>query len=217
MGIAELDKENATLNISAQIIIYGDAANPPLAQQIAMEIGEYWNAPSASVSIKGVLYKIIFHISGQHNPALQPDDVFYNDDPRLNFFRVEEYSEIDISFVDGIGCNTGYFKLANLLNNSTTAAHEFGHTIGLEHPHDLDIRGVGTPGIMYPRGTLVDPHFQYDPDALPRAVGGTINPTHRKVLLQDIEDLHLDKLSYNKDGRAILGDFSSIWHHKHLK
>lgn len=215
MGIAELDTENQIIHITAHIIIYGDAANPVLAEQIATEIQEYWNAPAASVYIRGTPHKIVFHISGEHNPNLQPDDIFYNDDPRLNFFRVEEYCEIDISFVDGIGCNTGYFKLANLLNNSTTAAHEFGHTIGLEHPLDLDIRGVGTPGIMYPRGTLVDPHFQYDPEAQPRAVGGTINPTHRKVLEKDIEDLHLEKLPFNKDGRAILGDFSSIWHHKH--
>ena len=99
-----------------------------------------------------------------------------------NYFRVEEFSESHISFVDGIGSNTGYFKLDNLLNNSTTAAHEFGHTLGLLHPEHLDIRGKGAPGIMYPRGTIVDPHFQYDPDAEPAATGGTMNPFHRKVL-----------------------------------
>ena len=61
-----------------------------------------------------------------------------------------------------VGCNTGYFKLENLYKGSTTAAHEYGHTLGLQHPADLDLRGKGIPGIMYPRGTLVDPQFQYD-------------------------------------------------------
>lgn len=217
MGIAELDRENSLVVIQAHIIIYGDAANDALAQQIADEIEQYWNAPEAMVSIKGNYYKVVFKITAAYHPNLEPEDIFHNDDPTLNFFRIEEYSELDISFVDGIGCNTGYFKLANLLNHSTTAAHEFGHTIGLEHPHDLDIRGVGTPGIMYPRGTLVDPPFQYDPAAAPRAIGGTINPTHRKVLQKDIDDLHLEKLSFDKNDQAVVGDFSSIWHHKHQK
>ncbi len=215
MGIAELDKETSTLKIRAHIILYGDAASQVLADEIALEIENYWNEPQAQVIIKGNSYRVAFKITAEHRPSLQPDDIFHNDDPSLNFFRVEEFSAIDISFVDGVGSNTGYFKLANLHNNSTTAAHEFGHTIGLEHPTHLDIRGLGHPGIMYPRGTLVDPHFQYDPAATAATNGGTINPVHRKVLQQDIANLHLEKLSFNKDGKAILGDFSSVWHHKH--
>ncbi|MBI2730486.1 MAG: hypothetical protein HYX40_07020 [Sphingobacteriales bacterium] len=121
-----------------------------------------------------------------------------------------------ISFVDDIPCNTGYFKLDNLLNNSTTAAHEYGHTIGLKHPELLDIRGEGQPGIMYPRGTICDPHFQYDATAEPLAPGGTINPYKRKVLQKDIDALKLHRLSFDKNGKAILGDFSSIGHDKHL-
>jgi hypothetical protein len=215
MGIAELDKENNLLVLKAHIILYGDAASGILAQQVAEEIETYWSAPQAVVSIKNISYTVVFKITGEYNPLLQPEDIFENDNPLLNFFRVEEYSSLDISFVDGLGCNTGYFKLLNLSNHSTTAAHEFGHTIGLEHPHNLDIRGKGTPGIMYPRGTLVDPHFQYDPSVPAATVGGTINPVHRKVLQQDIDDLHLHKLSFDKNNRAVVGDFSSIWHHRH--
>lgn len=102
------------------------------------------------------------------------------------------------------------------MNNSTTAAHEFGHTLGLDHPQVLDIRGSGTPGIMYPRGTLVDPRFQYDPAIAAGLKGGTLNPVTRKVQQQDVDLLHLDKLKFSQEGKAVVGGFTSVWHHKHL-
>lgn len=214
MGIAELDTINSLLTLKAHIILYGDAASDALAQQVATEIETYWTAPKAGVVIKGIMYIVVFKTTASFSPGLQPEEIFENDNPLLNYFRVEEYSAMDISFVDGLGCNTGYFKLLNLSNNSTTAAHEFGHTLGLPHPHDLDLRGKGAPGIMYPRGTLVDPAYQYDPAAAAGAIGGTMNPAHRKVLQKDMDDLRLHRLSFN-DNKAVVGEFSSIWHHKH--
>lgn len=214
MGIAELDTINSLLTLKAHIILYGDAASDALAQQVATEIETYWTAPRAGVVIKGITYTVVFKTTASFSPDLQPEEIFENDNPLLNYFRVEEYSAMDISFVDGLGCNTGYFKLLNLSNNSTTAAHEFGHTLGLPHPHDLDLRGKGAPGIMYPRGTLVDPAYQYDPAAAAGAIGGTMNPAHRKVLQKDMDDLRLHRLSFN-DNKAVVGEFSSIWHHKH--
>jgi hypothetical protein len=168
------------------------------------------------INLKGIPYAVYFDLLGIHEPSLTPETVWYNTNPRFNFFRVEEFSLPDISFVDGLGSNTGYFKLGNLLNNSTTAAHEYGHTLGLDHPKELDIRGKGQPGIMYPRGTICDPQFQYDPNALPLKPGGTINPFTRKVLPADIQLLHLERLSFNRSGFAILGEFSSMYHEKHL-
>ena len=101
-----------------------------------------------------------------------------------------------ISFVDGLGCNTGYFLLENLYKGSTTAAHEYGHTLGLDHPRILDIRGHGLPGIMYPRGTLVDGQYQYEPAMAAGLRGVTMQPMHRRVKEQDVDDLRLHKLGY---------------------
>lgn len=212
MALAQLIKPAHQLIIHSHFCIYGDAADATIANNIADDIACHWNEPNASIKFKDDWYKIIFDIKAVFNPLLKPEEVWYNTNPQLFFFRIEEYSPLDVSFVDGIGSNTGYFKISNLLQTSTTAAHEYGHMLGLHHPTELDIRGEAEPGIMYPRGTICDPHFQYDPNALPGMVGGTLDPKYRKVLLQDIELLKLQKLRYNEKGFAVLGDFTSVYH-----
>lgn len=216
MGSAEIIPLQNLLLIRSVFYFYGDAASPELSLQIANDIETHWNEPQASVQIKRNTVRVQFDVKGIYAPDLDPEMVWYNDDPRLNFFRIENDVMGNISFVDGIGCNTGYFKLDNLLQTSTTAAHEYGHTIGLVHPELLDLRGIPIPGIMYPRGTLCDRHFQYDPTVAAGEYGGVLNPVHRKVLQEDIDLLKLQKLDFNAEGFATLGEFSSIYHEKHI-
>ncbi|MBS1737793.1 MAG: peptidase M10 [Bacteroidetes bacterium] len=203
--------ENVVL-LQAHIYLYGKAANAGLAILVAKNIEDYWNAPQGRASIGKNLFSVRFQMQGFFFPDITPSIIYQNTEVRNNYFRVEEFATGNISFVDGLGSNTGYFKLENLLNNSTTAAHEFGHTLGLDHPHDMDIRGQGAPSIMYPRGTLVDAQYQYDPAVPAGAVGGTMNPFHRIVTQADIDDLKLSKLDFDKNNVAKVGDFSSIWH-----
>jgi hypothetical protein len=216
MGEAELLPYKNELVINAVIFIYGDAANDDIANFIAADIAHFWNDAGGSAVIKNKTFSVRFNMEGIWSKLLEPQMIYENTNPRNNYFRIEEYASGNISFVDGLNSNTGYFKLENLLNKSTTAAHEFGHTIGLDHPDDLDIRGKGTPGIMYPRGTIVDTIYQYDPAAAPATNGGTINPFTRKVLQKDIDNLRLNKLNFDTSGLAIVGGFSSLWHQKHL-
>ena len=184
--------------------------------QIAMDVAAHWNEANGKVRIKKTWLDVHFNITGFWAKSLLPESVYENTDPRNNYFRLEEYAHGNISFVDGINSNTGYFKLENLLNNSTTAAHEYGHTIGLDHPKELDIRGKGTPGIMYPRGTWVDPDFQYDPAIPAGEKGGTINPFTRKVMQEDIDGLKLKDMSFDRNGFAVVGGFTSLWHEKQM-
>lgn len=212
MGEAEVYREQ--LIIHSHIITYGDAADEQITEQIRDEIETMWNEPAAIVPLYKTSFQIVFKITAELKLNVSEFEVLQNVDPRNNYFRIEEYAQGNISFVDGLGCNTGYFKLENLYKGSTTAAHEYGHTLGLDHPKDIDYRGKGVPGIMYPRGTLVDSQYQYDPSKPSGITGGTMHPMYRKVLVQDILDLKLHKLLF-ENNKAVLGDFTNVFHWPH--
>ena len=216
MGEVELRRSERAIIIDSNIITYGNAANEELTEQIREEIESMWNEPAASIEISHTSFKVRFHVTAALRKDITELEVLQNTDPRNNYFRIEEFAHGNISFVDGLGCNTGYFKLENLYRGSTTAAHEYGHTLGLDHPVNLDIRGTGVPRIMYPRGTLVDPSFQYDSTKPAGVTGGTMHPMFRKVSKDDIEDLKLHRLLF-KNNRAIIGDFSNIYHWDHAE
>jgi hypothetical protein len=212
MGIIEI--HSSQLVIFSHLIIYGEASDETITDRIREEIDSMWNEPDAVVPIDGRDYRIVFRISAELKKDITELEVLQNTDPRNNYFRIEAYAHGNISFVDGLGCNTGYFKLENLYEGSTTAAHEYGHTLGLEHPKDLDYRGKGVPGIMYPRGTLVDPEFQYEPSTPAGQPGGTLFPKYRKVLKQDIMNLKLQKIAF-ENRQGIIGEFSNVFHWRH--
>ncbi len=217
MGTIEIITANDIL-IRSHLVIYGDAANAEIAAYIREEVETMWNEPQGQVFIKNDIFNVRFTITTEYSPELESLTIYENTDPAVNYFRVEEFSHNHISFVDGIGCNTGYFKLDNLYKGSTTAAHEYGHTMGLKHPEDIDIRGWGIPGIMYPRGTIVDAAYQYNPVAIAGdgPNGGTMNPQHRRVTQADISQLNIHKLRFNNK-QAVLGEFSSCWHPNHKR
>ncbi|TXI34113.1 MAG: peptidase M10 [Niabella sp.] len=213
MGTVELSP-NHTITVTSHIITYGNAADEGITQLIRDEIETMWNEPRGFITIDDQNYLVQFKITAEVKQGLSAEEIMTNNNPRNNYFRIEEFAHGNISFVDGLGSNTGYFKLENLNNGSTTAAHEYGHTIGLDHPSYLDLRGKGVPGIMYPRGTIVDPQFQYDPTKPPGVTGGTMNPMHRKVWPSEIAMLTVQTLDY-LDNITVMGDFSSIWHPNH--
>lgn len=212
MGEVEIIETEKKWIIRSRIICYGELATDALAHQIALDIATHWNAPEALIQWKKDWYRVEFEIVGQGIPDLEPDEVWYNLDPQKNYFRIQEYVVGDISYTDGLNSNTGVFKLANLQQTATTAAHEYGHSIGLDHPSNLDFRGKGRPGIMYPRGTLCDASFQYWSHARSGEYGGTLDPQHRVVTKEDIRDLKLHRLRFDTNGKARLGDFTSIYH-----
>lgn len=214
MGAAELITERKQLTIHSHFLFYGSAASAELATQLSEETETLWNEPAAQVLLQGQPFTVNFRITASVQMGITDLEVYQNVDPRNNYFRIEPFIMGNISFVDGVGCNSGYFLLENLYAGSTTAAHEYGHTLGLDHPHHLDLRGLGRPGIMYPRGTLVDPEFQYDPTVPAGLKGGTMHPMHRRVLASDIHQLKLHRLRF-ENRQAVVGDFTNVFHEDH--
>jgi hypothetical protein len=210
----EIIAEKRIVLLRGKVITYGNAATAELTKEIADEIETLWNEPKGVVLYNRTPFTVIFSINHFCDPDLDADIVIRNLDPLSNFYRIENNATGNISFVDGLGSNTGYFLLENLYKGSTTAAHEFGHGLGLDHPRDMDFRGRGRPGIMYPRGTLVDPEFQYDSTVPPGLRGGTMHPMYRRVRQEDINLLRLDRLRF-KNNKAVVGGFTNVYHQPH--
>lgn len=215
MGTIEIDESEKIITISSNIICYGNAADYDIAQQISEEIETMWNEPNGIVEINNTNYFVRFKMESQYNSFITAQSIAENQNPKNNYIRIEAYSKINISCVDAIGSNSGYFLLANLYKGSTTAAHEYGHSLGLLHPTDLNIIGKGRPSIMYPRGSLVDQEFQNDVTAQPAGPGGTLNPQNRRVMQIDIDNLQLKQLIENEI--FVIGKFTNKYHEAHLQ
>ena len=214
MGIVEI--LNDQLLVCSHIITYGNASTPGITEQMREEIETMWNEPEGIIKFEDSLLRVIFKITASHQPVIQPLEIYQNLDPRNNYFRIEEFAYGNISFVDGLGCNSGYFKLENLYKGSTTAAHEYGHALGLNHPKHLDIRDEGVRGIAARRVLRDDVAFQYDPTKPAGVTGGTMHPMYRKVRQEDIDHLKLHRLEF-KDGLSLVGDFTNIYHWNHAE
>ncbi|MFZ4715101.1 MAG: hypothetical protein ACOYL6_15375 [Bacteriovoracaceae bacterium] len=202
-ALVHKDDANQTLEVIAQMNYSGDLENGlELSNASTQEIARMWNESEATTQIDQKTYQIKFTIGQTYN---EPKLIYRKKSCAHNFISIKKNSTPgERSYYRALYSNTGVFYTDDDLGKSSTAAHEFGHGLGLKHD-ELDQTSTQAPGIMFARGTLVKAQFQWDPDAFARAPGGTISPYHRRVRAQDVAHLELEKLSFNDKGFACVG------------
>jgi hypothetical protein len=187
-AVAIINPETSQISIEAELVFYGKYATEDLAQKIVLEINQMWNEPNAKLQLGSTLFDIVFDIKYTclgNSEVLSK--VLNNTDYAVNFIRIEDKNIAERSMMGfGLGENSGHWLITDQLGESTTAAHEFGHALGLPHPEQLDYRFSGNPPIMAPRGTIVDADFQWNPLAEAGAFGGTMRPIFRRVRSSEV-------------------------------
>lgn len=210
-AIANLHLPTTEVIVTSCLYLYGSEANHEIGGRIIEEINRMYNEPRGTVVIKDRSMRVVFDISYEiidTNEALRMASS--NESYLNNFIRIESENHITRSFMGfGLGDNAGHWLTSDNLGTSTTAAHEFGHSLGLDHPANPDFRGsTSPPPIMAARGSLVDPQYQWNPLAKAGEYGGTMNPIHRRVTQEEIA-LIVEGLTFEETETYYIGYLSN--------
>lgn len=208
-AVAHLNIEQKTIRVVAKLYFYGNCADENVAQKIVNEISEQYNSADGKIQIEEATYSVHFDIDFEVVDNIKALELATkNRNCRNNFIRIEDKNLLERSFMH-LNDNSGHWLISDNLGESTTAAHEFGHALGLNHPEEFDLRGYGiAPPIMAPRGTFVDAEFQWNPTVAAGEFGGTLKPIHRKVSQWEIAQIFEGKV-FSEKGTLNLGEISN--------
>jgi hypothetical protein len=201
------------IKVTARMVYSGKALTAAIAKATTDEIQKMWNQTTTKVRLGASVYTVKFNVDyliATDRPLNNAESCAYN------FVKIlKKKTEEDVSYYADYGSNEAFFFTADNLGHSTTAAHEFGHGLMLKHTifnrsigmgfNLIEPRKANTPGIMAPRGAIVDAEFQRDPTALSGEEGGTLNPIYRKVRSADIQAIPFADVAFDADNFGCLG------------
>ena len=191
-GIAVINNEADEIVIHSKIYFYGDVTSEE-AGFIASGIVSEWNRNGdyGKVQLNGKTYTVKFKMRYETVTEKRAKEIAAsNTSEENNFVKVHRTKQnLDDRSAFDLGGNTGVFYLDDNLVDSKTAAHEYGHGLGLDHPLSNDQSGRGRPHIMVPRGSEVGQEYLYDPSKPYNRETNAMNPDTRTVKEKNIGDI----------------------------
>lgn len=168
------DDVSKIITVKSHIYLYG-LVTKDLAKKIALEINQVWNEGRPQVLISQIRYDLVFKVSASVSDLDQVRSLAEKENPESNFIRIIRgpNSHLTASFIVG-HTNSGVWLLSDKLGIAKTSAHEYGHTLGLNHPEGNSY--VGIPRIM-----------------ITRFYNEALDLRDRKVLDIDIQELGINK------------------------
>lgn len=182
-ALLKLDKRSQILHVITHLVYSGPDLTEEITQDVTNEISNMWNKNLAKIRIGEKFYKIQFDVDS----IVTENFKIPQDQAQCAYTRVKVQNkkfQDDRSEVDDAHQNMTLYTSDNL-GFSTTAAHEYGHILFLKHNTEFQLEAT-VPGIMFARGTIVLPQFQYDPQAKIGETNSTLNPKFRQVRPEDI-------------------------------
>jgi hypothetical protein len=199
-------EERGEMLFVSKIIYRGGALDARMARESTVEMTSLWNESQGLVSYQGRQYRARFLFSQVLDPRNEYKD---SGSCAENFVAIENPSRPGDRSFYGLGGRFGTFYTSDELGRSTTASHEYGHGLGLNHDA-FNQKDAEIPGIMFARGTLVQSKFQWNPLAASGAPGGSIKPHHRRVRGEDLAKIDLQGVRFERE-LGCLGHGSARW------
>ena len=202
-GEPVFDEKNKTVKIQSTFLVYGSGANK-YAGQFASNVSKMWNSAGGTVKVDGKEYKATFQISVKVvSEGTAKEIAKGNKDPKLNFVRIETSNDpSNVGKADTKGGSNSFFINTKQLDetSSTTPAHEYGHSLGLNGHTSTDKYMSGQPDIMSTKATLVDKEFSTNPPTpAPNGQEGyRLDTQYRKVLQSNLDGVNINSTSVGK-------------------